>query len=499
MEHALDSVTGARDNPLRNLGALGFFFFWIVTATGVYLYAFFDTSVTGAWDSVERVTRDHWQVGGLMRSLHRYASAAFSVAMLAHLAKETVSQRFGGFRTFSWLTGVPLIWLTYAAGIGGYWLVWDQLAQFSSIATLEWLDALDIFGEPLARNFIAPDSVNDRFFSLLVFLHIGIPLLLLLGMWVHIQRLSDPAALPPRRLAFWSFGALLAASVLYPAVSQPPADLARAPAQIGIDWFYMFVHPMMYETSARTVWWLAGGATLLLCALPLFVRAPRAPAAVVDPANCNGCGQCVADCPYVAITLVPHSTSGRYALQALVDPDRCASCGICAGACPSSTPFRSAAVLASGIELPQLTVDSLRVRLRAALAPGANQARYIVFGCDCGADVTPLASAQVAVFSLPCTGMLPPSFIAFALRRGAQGVVVSTCGEGDCAYRLGAEWIGQRLSGRREPRLRRSVPRDRVCLVAAGQKEQGRVGSALAALRSRLEAPARSALEGEPA
>jgi hypothetical protein len=78
-------------------------------------------------------------------------------------------------------------------------------------------------------------------------------------------------------------------------------------------------------------------------------------------------------------------------------------------------------------------------------------------------------------------------------------VVVSTCGEGDCAYRLGAEWIGQRLSGRREPRLRRSVPRDRVCLVAAGQKEQGRVGSALAALRSRLEAPARSALEGEPA
>jgi ferredoxin len=488
MEHAIDAATGARDNPLRNLGALGFHFFWIITATGVYLYAFFDTSVGGAWRSVEDLTRGQWYAGGVMRSLHRYASGAFVLVMLLHLLKETVCGRFGAFRTFSWLTGVPLIWLTYAAGIGGYWLVWDQLAQFSAMASLEWLDALGIFGEPLARNFVAPEAVNDRFFSLLVFLHIGIPLLLLLGMWVHIQRLGRPAALPSRRLAAWTLGALLVAGVLRPAVSLPPADLAAAPSRLGLDWFYMFVHPLMYETSAQAVWWLAAGATLLLAALPLFARASREPAAMVDPKNCNGCGQCVADCPYAAITLARHSISGGDELQALVDPDRCASCGICVGACPSSTPFRSADVLASGIEMPQLTVDTLRARLRAALAPGAGRARYVVFGCDRGAAVKAPALGDAAAFSLPCAGMLPPSFIAYALRRGARGVVVSTCAEGDCAYRLGAEWTRQRLAGDREPRLRRAVPRDRLRLIAAGPGQSHLIAAALANLRTQPDA-----------
>ena len=41
-------------------------------------------------------------------------------------------------------------------------------------------------------NFIGGGAVSDRFFSLLIFLHIGIPLILLLGMWIHIQRISRP-------------------------------------------------------------------------------------------------------------------------------------------------------------------------------------------------------------------------------------------------------------------------------------------------------------------
>jgi quinol-cytochrome oxidoreductase complex cytochrome b subunit/coenzyme F420-reducing hydrogenase delta subunit len=494
MEHALDAATGGRDNPLRNLGALGFFFFWIIAATGIYLYALFDTSVAGAWQSVEWLTREQWFLGGVLRSLHRYASGAFAVVMALHLLKETVSRRFGAFRTFSWLTGVPLIWLAFAAGIGGYWLVWDQLAQFSAIATMEWLDALGMFGEPLARNFVSPDSVNDRLFSLFVFLHIGIPLALLLGMWIHIQRVSHPAVTPPRRLALWSFAALLAASLVQPAVSLPPADLSRVPAEIGIDWFYMFIHPLMYRISAPAVWWLAGGATLMLAALPALVRTQREPAATVDPRNCNGCGQCVADCPFVAISLVPHSSSQRYKLQAAVDPARCASCGICVGACPSSTPFRSAAVLASGIEMPQLAMDMLRTRLRAALAA---RARYVVFGCDCGAQLGAPAAKDVVVFRLPCIGMLPPAFIDYALRRGANGVLVSACPEGDCAYRLGTRWTAQRIRQEREPRLRRSVPRERVRIIEAGRNTPQLVLTELNALRGQLEAA--SGLQGDHA
>ena len=40
------------------------------------------------------------------------------------------------------------------SGITGYWLVWDQLAQYVAIATTEWLDSIGIFAEPIARNFL---------------------------------------------------------------------------------------------------------------------------------------------------------------------------------------------------------------------------------------------------------------------------------------------------------------------------------------------------------
>ena len=40
-------------NPMYQLGALSFFYFWIVAITGVYLFIFFETSITGAHASME--------------------------------------------------------------------------------------------------------------------------------------------------------------------------------------------------------------------------------------------------------------------------------------------------------------------------------------------------------------------------------------------------------------------------------------------------------------
>jgi CDP-4-dehydro-6-deoxyglucose reductase len=90
---------------------------------------------------------------------------------------------------------VALIWLVYASGINGYMLPWDKLAQFVTVASAEWLDWLPIFGGALMRNFMYFGSVSDRFFSLLSFMHIGLPLVVLMVMWIHVQRV--PKAAPP--------------------------------------------------------------------------------------------------------------------------------------------------------------------------------------------------------------------------------------------------------------------------------------------------------------
>ena len=473
-------------NPWRHLGALGFFFFWIATASGIYLYIFFDTSVDGAYRSVEALTRDQWYAGGVMRSLHRYASDAMVVAVALHLVKELALGRYAGFRWFSWLSGLPLLWLLFASGVVGYWLVWDELAQFVAIAVAEWFDALPLFSEPLARNFVAPEGVNDRLFTLLVFLHIGVPLALLAGMFVHIQRVNYADVTPPRALAWGTFAALLALSAIAPAASHAPADLASAPQALALDWFYLAPFPLVYASSPRAVWWLAAGATLVLALLPFVVRRPVEPVAQVDPANCNGCARCFADCPYGAVVMRQRAGGRPGQQQAVVIPALCASCGICTGACPSSTPFRGSERLITGIDMPQQPIDGVRARLEHALGRLAGERRIVVFGCDQGAEIACFERPDAAAFSLICSGMLPPSFIEYALRRGADGVLIASCRGGECAYRLGNTWLEQRLARSREPRLRPSVVRERVRLAEVGPGEEAALANALGAFRAAL-------------
>jgi NAD(P)H-flavin reductase len=268
IENGFNLFFGQALNPLYHLGAITFFLFWVALASGVYLYVFFDTGVNAAYGSVEGLTRGQWYLGGILRSLHRYSADGMVITMLVHMFRYFVFDRYRSFRWFSWVSGVFLLWLTYASGINGYMLPWDRLAQFVATATAEWLDWFPIFAGSLARNFAFDGSVNDRLFSLLSFLHIGIPLGLLIAMWVHTQRVPRAKTNPPREIALMLGAALFVLAVLKPALSQGKADLAMAVAQIGLDWFYLPLYPLIYGWSAGAVWGLALSATLLLLLMP---------------------------------------------------------------------------------------------------------------------------------------------------------------------------------------------------------------------------------------
>lgn len=480
LEHVFDGAFGAAVNPLKHLGALAFLMLWLLAGTGIVLYAMLDTSAQGAYRSIDEFSRARFGPGSILRGLHRYAADAFVVLTLAHLAREWLFGRFHGFRRFSWLTGVPLIPLAFVCGIGGFWLNWDRLGQFSAIATAEWLDALPFLASPLARNFLG-GAVSDRLFSLFVFVHLGVPLLLVFGLWFHVQRISRAAVFPPRALALGSIGVLLALALAWPVRSQGPADLRLVPESLSLDWFLLFIHPLAEATSDGAVWAAVALAIGGLFALPWLHRRARAQVAVVDPAHCNGCRRCVEDCPYAAITMAPHP-NGRSQL-AVVDPDLCASCGICVGSCPSSTPFRGAAALVTGIDMPQWPIDALRRRLAAGLAAMRGEQPTVVFGCDCGARVDAVAGPGVLALSLPCTGMLPPAFVEYALRAGAGSVLVAGCRPGACEFRLGQRWARERLDGAREPHLRRAVDRTRWATAWADAGDEDRLHAALQALR----------------
>src|SRR5208337_121303 len=117
-----------------------------------------------------------WYAGGLMRSFHRYASDGLVVVMLVHLLREFSLDRYRGVRWFSWLTGVPVLMLVF----------------------------------------------------------IAIPLIALIVLWLHLQRISRPRINPPRGLAFGAGLALIALSIVDPAVSQGRANLAEVPGAVGL-------------------------------------------------------------------------------------------------------------------------------------------------------------------------------------------------------------------------------------------------------------------------
>jgi len=402
VEALFNLAFGERLNPLYYLGPIAYFLMWVVVVSGLYLYAFFKTGVNEAHASVEYLTVQQWYLGGVMRSLHRYGSDGVALTMLLHMGRHWSFDRYRGFRWFSWVSGLALVWLVYAAGINGYMLPWDRLSQFVVVATAEWFDRLPMFGGALVRNFIFPEAVNDRLFSLLSFIHIGVPLAVLAVLWVHTQRVPQAKTLPPRPIMLMLSVALIALSLVEPAVSQGKADLAAAVPSVGLDWFYLPVYALLYRWAPGEVWLLVGGLTLLLALMPwLPPRRRRGPAegyhmlvrpdnrivgvregetlldaglreGVLFPYECRngGCGQCKATLAYGKVDY------GAYQPEALSDAERGAGklLTCCAtplsdveieyqpAATPGNIPARVWSAEVESLEL--LAADVMRVMLR---------------------------------------------------------------------------------------------------------------------------------------
>jgi len=492
IEARFNKVFGAQ-NPFYHLGDLGFYFFYIMLVSGTYLFFYYEPTVAGSFDQLQRLTHDQWYLGGIMRSLHRYAADGMVLVMVLHILRELVMGRFRGARWFSWVTGVPLVVMVYLSGIIGFWLVWDQLGQFIAVRTSEWLDWLPIFASPMARNFLLNTDVTDIFFRLLIVTHIGIPLFLLAAMLVHVKRVSRARILPPRMLALGTMAALILLSLLQPVVSHARADMSTAINSLNMDWFYLFAYPMIKPGSVGMLWGIFTATLMLMLFLPWLPPRPAPkPVAAVNLDHCSGCGLCADDCPYEAIKMRARSDAHPYFLQeACVIASNCVHCGICTGSCPSSNPFRHTTArplgrsgsLKSGIEMPQWNVDFVRHQIDCALSDSGVEDKILLVGCEHGINVRTQSTDGVAPVTVPCIGMLPPAFIEHALRKGAAGVLLNGCRKGDCYHRLGGGWLMERLGNERRPFLRHSVDRSSVGLCWAAPPDRQELQNAIDTLQ----------------
>jgi coenzyme F420-reducing hydrogenase delta subunit len=69
------------------------------------------------------------------------------------------------------------------------------------------------------------------------------------------------------------------------------------------------------------------------------------------------------------------------------------------------------------------------------------------------------------VVTVRCMAHLQPSFLDFVLSRDhAEGVLLLGCEDGNCNYRLGAEWTEARIDRVRDPRLRKRTDTSKIAM-----------------------------------
>ena len=147
--------------------------------------------------------------------------------------------------------------------------------------------------------------------------------------------------------------------------------------------------------------------------VPMYVAAPR-----VDHQVCvagDGCRACVDVCPENAYQW----QAGRITY----DKDACVPCGRCVTTCPTGA-----------IENPAITTAMLEAQVRA-LVDLADETTGIRFVCSRGVIEPRHGWSDISV---PCTSMVPGSWLLACLLIGAGGATAVPCGESGCPLGLDA-------------------------------------------------------------
>jgi len=185
--------------------------------------------------------------------------------------------------------------------------------------------------------------------------------------------------------------------------------------------------------------------------------------------RCTQCKRCTEECPFGALNEDAKGTPQ-------VNPNRCRRCGVCMGACPERL-----------ISFRNYSIDQITSMIKAIEVPeDEDKQRILVLACendaypalDMAGALRMQYDASVRIIPLRCLGSTNVVFIADAMSRGIDGVLLLGCRYGEdyqCHFIKGSELANRRMENVRETLGRLRVEPERVKLVQLSIADYGQL------------------------
>lgn len=441
-------------NPLYHLGTLTIFMLLVLIATGTYLVLLYRPGLDVAYLTMQKI--DSTWFGIFIRSVHRYASDAMILLVVLHMLRMLSGDRFWGARWLAWTSGWIMLAGVWLTGTLGYWMVWDTRAQWMTEFMMQTVAGTS------GLTYVATDIESRTFsnFVIVIFLHVFLPLIGFLGIYVHSIRLSRARWWAPRWVAVQALIGLAFLALIKPVQLLSEVDLTTLPKNVPIDMLYLGLLPMIDVWGNIIFWGLAVLVVGSLFMLPWLFKGRDLGPAVVDDPKCIGCNLCYAECPYDAIRMIDRSDDTPYTKLAVVNPDQCTGCGICVGACPTDAidlkighnNDRTFNALKDAVNREAdsghpVTVLFTSMRdealggIPASLTANRGDAPFAV--SSWGAD-----DGRILTMALPSIATVNIEWIKSLQKEKVRDVVIVSQPYDDNIYREGSHWMANRLQMR---------------------------------------------------
>ncbi len=207
--------------------------------------------------------------------------------------------------------------------------------------------------------------------------------------------------------------------------------------------------------------------------------------------RCTQCKRCTEECPFGTLNEDAKGTPELFTL-------RCRRCGICMGACPERI-----------ISFPDYSVHQVAEMIKAMEVPEDFEEKPRILALMCENDAVPALEAAAAngatwnpwvrIIPVRCLGSLNIIWLAEALSRGVDGVILIGCKYGDdyqCHYVRGSELANTRLGNVGETLERLQLESERVKLVELSHDEFVRVPQLLDEFAEQLDEMGPNPLKG---